>query len=222
MARMARREARSYVLLPKYPFVLPLRSQSVTVPVFIQPDSEQPCLLGMNSLLPLGVQVVDEDGKPLLKLRQSKAEEKMLKVNLVSALTLPCQKGRIVEAKLIDCDVKHNMLDKKDVLFEPNREALSLLGLELSESLVTVYENKVLLPIENPQGIPVRLDECFELGTVKLVDLSATKGEQSTVESCQTSSNGHVKVLTPTVERAKKLLNVLSLPSDKLSPSRNR
>ncbi len=59
------------------------------------------------------------------------------------------------------------MLDKKDVLFEPNREALSLLGLELSESL---YENKVLLPIENPQGIPVRLDECFELGTVKLVD----------------------------------------------------
>ncbi len=80
-------------------------TQSVTVPVFIQPDSEQPCLLGMNSLLPLGVQV---DGKPLLKLRQSKAEEKMLKVNLVSALTLPCQKGRIVEAKLIDCDVKHN------------------------------------------------------------------------------------------------------------------
>ena len=108
--------------------------------------------------------------------------------------------------KLIDCDVKHT-------LDEPNREALSLLGLELSESLVTVYENKVLLPIENPQGIPVRLYECFELGTVKLVDLSATKGERSTVESCQTSSKA------PTVERAKKLLNVLSLPGDKLAPA---
>ena len=39
--------------------------RTVTVPVFIQPDSEVPCLLGMNVLPALGITFLRADGKQL-------------------------------------------------------------------------------------------------------------------------------------------------------------
>ena len=38
----------------------------VTVPVFVQPDSEQACLLGMNVIPHLGIKLVRANGKPLI------------------------------------------------------------------------------------------------------------------------------------------------------------
>ena len=39
--------------------------RKITVPVFIQPDSEQACLLGTNAIFALGVSVSRASGEPL-------------------------------------------------------------------------------------------------------------------------------------------------------------
>ena len=39
--------------------------KAVKVPVFIQPDSQQPCLLGMNAAPALGMSFLDAHGKAL-------------------------------------------------------------------------------------------------------------------------------------------------------------
>ena len=45
---------------------LTLKSKSVAVTVFVQPDSEQECLLGMNVIPLLGIEVRHSDGTLLL------------------------------------------------------------------------------------------------------------------------------------------------------------
>ena len=52
------------------PFTLGLKSKSVTIPVFVQPDSEQDCLLGMKIISILGIQVKHSDGTQLLSVAQ--------------------------------------------------------------------------------------------------------------------------------------------------------
>ena len=42
---------------------------TATVPVFIQPNSEQPCLLGVNALLPLGYDISSPRGESLITQR---------------------------------------------------------------------------------------------------------------------------------------------------------
>ena len=39
--------------------------KEVTIPVFVQPNSSQDCLLGTNASIPLGLQFLDSKGKPL-------------------------------------------------------------------------------------------------------------------------------------------------------------
>ena len=46
-------------------FTLTLDGESTTVMVFVQPNSEQECLLGSNVLPSLGITVTDANGKPL-------------------------------------------------------------------------------------------------------------------------------------------------------------
>lgn len=46
-------------------FTLAVDGKSTTVPVFVQPDSEQECLLGSNVLPALGISVVRADGRKL-------------------------------------------------------------------------------------------------------------------------------------------------------------
>ena len=156
----------------------------------------------MNALLPLRVQVVHHDGKPLLNVKQDETDERVLKVNLVSAVTLPSQKDCVVQAEVLATNVDSNV---DGMLFEPNHEALNSLGLELMESLVTVNDGKVLLPVENPQGISIRLDVCFELGTVRSID-SLSREPCTVTDSCEASRNADVKAITPTPERASKLV----------------
>ena len=63
MARMVKREANLFTSLLRF---RSLRPKSVTVPVFVQPDSEQACLLGMNALPFVGIEVRDSNGIQLL------------------------------------------------------------------------------------------------------------------------------------------------------------
>ena len=51
-------------------------AKAVTAPVFVQPDSEQPCLLGMNIAPALGLKFLDANGLPLKEYaRQSQSSQ---------------------------------------------------------------------------------------------------------------------------------------------------
>ena len=41
--------------------------KTTSVPIFVQPDSEQPCLLGMNVISTLGIKILRSNGKPLME-----------------------------------------------------------------------------------------------------------------------------------------------------------
>ena len=92
--------------------------RSVSIPVFVQPDSEQSCLLGTNVALSLGMKFCQADGRPLLvqsaRLRSSPATAM---VRFVRSATLPGRKGRFLEVAV------------DGLLFEPNTLALKELGL---------------------------------------------------------------------------------------------
>lgn len=54
-----------------------------------------------------------------------------------------------------------------DVLFEPNHKFLDSIGKVATEALVSLEKNVFRIPVENPQGVTVRLDVGAELGTVR-------------------------------------------------------
>ena len=71
----------------------------VTVPTFIQPESEQRCLIGMNVIPFLGATIRRANGKPLHAIVEREAQ-----VRLVQTTTIPGQKGRLVEAQVENGD----------------------------------------------------------------------------------------------------------------------
>ena len=134
---------------------------SVSVPVFVQPDSEQPCLLGTNAALSLGLKFLRADGRPLLvqSARLSTPPDTAV-VRLVQSSTLPGRKGRFLEA-LIDGPIRKG----DELLFEPNTRALKELG--LSSLLKVGVSGQVLVPLQNFRRDDVKLDGGTELGCVE-------------------------------------------------------
>ena len=65
---------------------------SVTTPVFIHPESEIPCLLGMNVLPHLGLRFVQADGKILEAKPLTEDASRVSMVCVVSSTYLPSQK----------------------------------------------------------------------------------------------------------------------------------
>ena len=128
-------------------FTLAVDGQSTTVPVFVQPNSEQEYLLGSNVLPSLGITVVRANGQPL---RVSvERENKPAQVNLVQAATIPGMRGCYVKAKI---DPQQFMGD--ELLFEPESRTLEPLGLSATESLVSVdQQGHMFIPVHNYQGV---------------------------------------------------------------------
>lgn len=93
--------------------------RKVTVPTFIQPDSEQPCLIGMNVIPFLGITVRRANGKPLHAVIEQAAQ-----VRLVQTITVSGQKGRVVEVQ-----VDNETSAEEQFLFEPEHQRLSELGI---------------------------------------------------------------------------------------------
>lgn len=92
----------------------------VTVPVFIQPDSAQDCLLGMNTLPQLGVKVHRANGEPLQQLG---GKETKSQVRLVRTVVIPGHKAKLVEAKL-----EGQLPRGADVVFEPDAASMEACG----------------------------------------------------------------------------------------------
>ena len=110
-----------------------MEGESVNVLVFVQPDSEQPCLLGMNAIPSLGITVLRHTGEPILSndASEPKLETRVARVSLVESVVIPGQKGRYIQAH-VDCDGP--IAD--EFLFEPRHETLSALGVSAQESLI--------------------------------------------------------------------------------------
>ena len=57
-------------------------------------------------------------------------------------------------------------------MFEPKHESLEPLGLFTQESITKVHSGgSVLIPLQNFQGMPVRLEKGIELGVARPCDL---------------------------------------------------
>ena len=209
------------------PLVFSVDSKSVTVPVFVQPDSEQACLLGVNAIPLLGIRVIRCNGESILsrgtpELDVPPPKPDAVMVCLVKSISLPAQKCRVVRAK-VSCPPENL---KTNMLFEPNHSTLVPLGASTEDSLVPTCENgEVLVPVQNFQGIPVHLEAGAQLGTVRPADpveLSGT-GMEGSVEALPSPENlsmsvtSHVKVLEHSPERFKRLLEQLNLPLESLS-----
>ena len=138
-----------------------LDGRCVTIPVFVQPDSVQPCLLGTNAFPHLGLSVTRVNGESLLTGPVPQPE--VAQVNLVRPVTIPGEKGGYLEAKVLgNCD--------GTVLFEAKQEAFEPLGVTVRDSLLSVLEGSiVIIPVENYLGVSVRLGQGVELGTVESV-----------------------------------------------------
>ena len=191
--------------------------RKVTVPTFIQPESKQHCLIGMNVIPFLGITVKRANGKPLHAVPEHVAQ-----VRLVQTTTIPGQKGRVVEVQV---ENDGGMGDQ--FLFQPEHQRLSELGVWTQESLIAVQPGgKALLPIQNFQGISVKLAEGEQLGVASLCDLPRSEEPELKPEPTlgfvppgqRDSTCACVNVLPNTPERYATLTKMLDLPDD-VNPS---
>ena len=195
----------------------------VTVPVFIQPDSGQDCLLGMNTLPQLGVKVHHANGE---SLRRSGVEEVKSQVQLVRAVVVPSHKAKFVEAKL------DGQLQKgEELVFEPDVLGMGACGIIAPEALVTMQlEGPVFVPIENYEGCDAKLESDTILGYVvkreaefcysckekeccscKEIECSSCGAQRHEASSQSLRVQTDSKKATAVEARWQKLLNVLGL-----------
>jgi hypothetical protein len=180
------------------PFVVSLGQNSVTVPVFMQPDSEQACLLGMNALPLLGIEVRLSNGTQILPSEQklgNHAKPAVSKVSLLTSAVVPSHKGCALPAVATNPDVA---LSDGDFLFEPNQKALGSRGLSSLECLVTAEGGNVFLPVENFEEFTAQLDAGEEIGMLRPLDLPPSCCEDTT--HTLPSSTAVVKTIAPSPE----------------------
>ena len=140
--------------------------ESVCVPVFVQPQSEQDCLLGMNVLPALGLAITRANGESLISKHEASSKVAHAHVSLVQSSTIPSLKGQFLKVQpdctLTDC--------KSEVLLEPQLDIFESLGLRTHESVVTVLEDGYMyVPVQNCDGVSVRLEQGTDVGVVRCV-----------------------------------------------------
>lgn len=111
--------------------------ESACIPVFVQPDSKQLCLLG--------------NGEPLTVKEESNPG--VAHVRLVEVITVPSLKGCFMKVKADYCTTGLKAAAGSPLLFEPQHEVFEPLGLSTYESLVTLSDDGcMLVTVQNYQG----------------------------------------------------------------------
>ena len=186
--------------------------KSVVVPVFVQPDSEQSCLLGMNTAPALGLKFLRSNGQPLqTQPEKLSSTATAAAVYLVQSSTVPGRKGRFLEAH-VGSDFRMG----DELLFEPDTSVLKDVGLSCQDSLLTVRESgRVLIPLQNFRRSQVDLDGGLELGHGELLledrvppeSTSSTSDPVQATPSAQILSVGESHSPEPRWLRLKEQLN---------------
>ena len=179
--------------------------RKVTAPTFVQPESEQRCLIGMNVIPFLGITVRRANGRPLHAVVEQDAH-----VRLVQSVVIPGQKGRVVEA----C-VEGDTVCGKEVLFQPEHRTLQELGVWTQESLIRVQANgKALIPVQNFQGVPIKLNEGVQLGLASQCELPVADKPEPKSGGTGLSAGGMcacVEAVNDGSGRYEKLMSMLEL-----------
>ena len=138
--------------------------ESACIPVFVQLESKQKCLLGMNALPALGFTLLCTSGTPIVI--KSKYELGVAHVRLIETVNLPSLKACFAKVQLdpnqlgpgTRCNGSH-------VLFEPSPQVLESVGLQSHESLVTLCEGGcMLVTLMNVQGSSASLNRGINIG----------------------------------------------------------
>ena len=141
------------------------------------------------------------------------------KIRLVHSITLPSQKGRVLEAEL-----EIPRTTESDLFFEPAKELRSL-GVVAMQSLLVPEDagTTVFVPIANPQGVTMQLEAGFELGTVTPLELTCDEDpvvlteEPENSDSQDISMTAAVTVADVDPQRVERVLEALKLSAAKLS-----
>ena len=206
------KKGRELVVTAQVSLLFSLGSKSVSIPVFAQQDSEQPCLLGINAIPALGIDVSWSNGNSCEPT--STIELSVATVCLVESVMVPCNKGLMVQVKLSGMDLGC------DLLFEPDFKSLEPYGVTAQESVLSATEQgEMVLAIENYQGITAHLEVGMHLGMAKPTEVIAVDSESSlqevdpsvsasvnAVENSSTRMEQLFCSLTPEVERLKTLI----------------
>lgn len=92
----------------------------------------------------------------------------------------------------------------------------------LTESLLTLKDGEVILPIENHQGTRIHLDADVELGSIRCSDTVLECSNHPVKERVEAkSTNAPVQTETTSADRVEKLLQILCHPLEKLSNEKN-
>ena len=140
-------------------------SECACVTVFVQPDSEQKCLLGMNVLPDLGLKITRANGEPLIV--KEEPNPVVARVRLVQSCTVPSLKGQFLK---VQADGTLPGSCKSQVLFEPQVDVLGPCGISSNEAIVSVCEdNCMYVPVRNCDGASVCLEKGMDIGVIRVV-----------------------------------------------------
>ena len=186
---------------------LQVNGETIVVPVFVQPDSTQECLLGTNASIPLGFQFTDGKGKPLRIEPNAHSCSGVARVSLIKTTKIPSRKGQLLKAK-----VTGDYSPGQQFVFEPEGAQLKQLGIDSSDSLVTVSEEgTIVVPAYNFSDHSVRVPIDSKVGVLEPFD------DSSCLKSIQSATCAKVLVDGPGYHtkvddnRATKLLSMLDL-----------
>jgi len=219
--------------------------ESTSVTVFVQPDSEQKCLLGMNVLPDLGLSITRANGEPIIVKKDSNPI--IAHVRLVQTSAIPSLKGQFLKVQP-ECTLPESC--KSQVLFEPRGNVFESYGLLSHEAVISVCgDGCMYVPVQKSDGgVSVHLEKGIEVGVIREVNHcynSAMESginennegvEEDNVENVGSdvlvSSEGNsvtdtdepftavcARVQCNMTERAEKLMEALRLPVDRFSES---
>ena len=133
-------------------FQFSLDSCSTEGVAFVHPESEIPCLLGMNVLPHLGIRILRSNGEAA-RIDQCPGSLSGARVCLLATKRIQGRKSGLLEVKL------EIPVDSEFLIFQPDHAFLQKLGLKTPDALFKQQpEGTLLIPVENQDGVSTRLE----------------------------------------------------------------
>ena len=181
---------------------------SVKAPIFVEPASEIPCLLGTNILPKLGVKVVRASGEVLGEDYSLNVLPSMSQVCIIHSTYIPGRKATFLEAEL-----QTSLLGGDTLVFEPNRSTLDAFGLDAPDAVLsTIADGRVLIPVVNCSTVSARLKPGTCIGSVScmatLRSPSVPFSPAKVTEGCE-DGTGHCLTVTGETVNSPERLNHL-------------
>ena len=149
------------------------KDRSTTVPVYLADTQGEPCLLGTNAVMPLGLMTPDSG----VEATGPELEGSKHGVRLISVTRVPSRSSAVLTARV-------DNVDNLPILFEPNAELMEESGLQLDDALIQPdAEGRVYLLAHNLTSTPQKLKPKMLLGHVESYESDQQIEEGPGIES---------------------------------------